>query len=96
MSFDYPPAEVELEILQNEAGIEENIGKKLIQLGNKIRNLVELGLTETSSTRLLVDAGKLIKDGLPPRLSCEVAIVQPLTDDKITIQALKDLVSLVF
>ena len=51
-------------------------------------------LTETVSTRLLVDAAKLIKTGLPKRLSVEVAIVEPLTDDLDIIEALKDLCNL--
>ena len=53
-----------------------------------------MGLTETASTRLLVDAAKLIHSGLPKRLSVEVAIIEPLTDDLEIIEALKDLVNL--
>ena len=68
--------------------------KKLIKIGTKIRNLTELGLTETVSTRLLIDAGKLIHSGLAKRLSVEVAVVEPLTDDEDTLEALKDLVNL--
>ncbi|HKJ07257.1 MAG TPA: CbbQ/NirQ/NorQ C-terminal domain-containing protein, partial [Flavobacteriaceae bacterium] len=63
----------------------------LVNIATKIRNLTELGLTETVSTRLLVDAAKLIHSGLPKRLSVDVAIVEPLTDDIEVIQALKDL-----
>ena len=65
-----------------------------MNIANKIRNLTELGLTETVSTRLLVDAAKLIKSGLPKRLSVEVAIVEPLTDDLDIIDALRDLCNL--
>ncbi|PKP45252.1 MAG: AAA family ATPase, partial [Bacteroidetes bacterium HGW-Bacteroidetes-12] len=36
----------------------------------------------------------LIKSGLPQRLSCDVAIAEPLTDDEDTLIALKDLISL--
>jgi nitric oxide reductase NorQ protein len=53
-----------------------------------------LGLTETVSTRLLVDAAKIIHSGLPKRLSVHVAIVEPLTDDLQTVEALKDLCDL--
>jgi len=49
-----------------------------------------MGLTETASTRLLVDAAKLIKSGLPKRLSVRVAIIEPLSDDEEVIQALAD------
>ncbi len=93
-SFSYPVAKTEIEILTNETGVEEAIAKKLIKLGGKIRNLTELGLAETVSTRLLVDAAILIKSGLPIRLSCFVAIAEPLSDDIDVVEALKDLISL--
>lgn len=94
ISFDYPEAKIEIEILVNETNIEHDTAKKLVAIGNKIRNLTELGLTETVSTRLLVDAAKIIHSGLPKRLSVHVAIVEPLTDDLQTVQALKDLCNL--
>jgi len=94
MSFEYPTSTIETEILINETGIEDSISKKLVKLGEKIRNLTELGLAETVSTRLLVDAAILINSGLPQRLACNVAIAEPLTDDKDTLEALKDLISL--
>ncbi|WP_456461682.1 AAA family ATPase [Lutibacter sp.] len=93
-SFDYPEAKVEAEILVNETEIEIEIAKKLVNIATKIRNLTELGLTETVSTRLLVDAAKLIHSGLPKRLSVEVAVVEPLTDDIEVVEALKDLCNL--
>ena len=93
-SFNYPKAKVETEILVNETGVEESIAKKLIKLGEKIRNLTDLGLAETVSTRLLVDAAILIKSGLPMRLACNVAIAEPLSDDQDIVDALKDLISI--
>jgi nitric oxide reductase NorQ protein len=94
MSFSYPDEKIETEILVNESNIDKAIAKKLVNIGNKIRNLTELGLTETASTRLLVDAAKLIHSGLPKRLSVEVAIIEPLTDDLEIINALRDLCNL--
>lgn len=94
LSFDYPGAKVETEILVNESGVDRDIARKLVHIAQKIRNLTELGLTETVSTRLLVDAAKLIHSGLPKRLSVHVAVVEPLTDDPETLQALKDLCTL--
>ena len=90
LSFNYPSPEVEMEILQNESGIDENIARKLVHIGSKIRNLKELGLTETASTRLLVDAAKLIYSGLPKRLAVKVAVIEPLTDEPEIVQALED------
>lgn len=94
IQFDYPNKESEEEILCKETGVSSSISSKLVKLAEKIRNLTELGLLESCSTRLLVDAAKLISTGLPSRLSCEVAIVQPLSDDPDTVRSLKDLVSL--
>jgi len=93
-TFDYPDAKIEAEILINETDIELAVAKKLVYIATKIRNLTELGLTETVSTRLLVDAAKLIHSGLPKRLSVHVAVVEPLSDDFEVIEALKDLCDL--
>lgn len=94
VSFDYPEAKSEIEILLNETKIQEANAKKLVNIANKIRNLTELGLTETVSTRLLVDAAKLIMSGLPKRLAVHVAVVEPLTDDIDVVSALNDLCDL--
>lgn len=94
LSFDYPEAKLETEILVEETGVDEDIAKKLVAIATKIRNLTELGLTETVSTRLLVDAAKLIQNGLPKRLSVHVAVVEPLSDEPDTLEALKDLCDL--
>ena len=93
-SIHYPVAKIETEILVNETAVEESIAKQLVSIGNKIRNLKELGLTETASTRLLIDAAKLIHSGLPRRLAVKVAVIEPLTDNQEIIEALTDLCNL--
>ncbi len=94
LTFNYPSERLESEILVNETNCTKEVADKLVNIGSKIRNLTELGLAETVSTRLLVDAAKLINDGLAKRLAVHVAVVEPLTDEKDTIQALKDLCDL--
>ena len=94
ISFRYPGAATERDILIGETGIDGDIATKLVKIGEKIRNLRELGLAETASTRLLVDAAKLIHSGLPRRLSVRTAIIEPLTDDDETMAALCDLADL--
>ncbi len=94
VSFDYPESKLEQDILINETGIDAATAKKLVNIAHKIRNLTELGLSETVSTRLLVDAAKLIKSGLPKRLSVHVAIVEPLSDEPEIVEALRDLTNL--
>lgn len=93
-SFSYPIAKTEIEILVEETGVKEDIARSIVKLGQKIRNLTELGLAETVSTRLLVDAAILIKSGLAKRLSCNIAIAEPLSDDEDIVEAIKDLISL--
>lgn len=94
LDFSYPKVETESLIVQKESGVDAKIANKLVGLGNKIRSLGELGLVESVSTRLLVNAGILITSGLSPRLACEVAIANSLTDDQDATRALKDIVSL--
>ena len=94
LSFQYPDAKVEQEILVKESDIDEATAKKLVTLGNKVRNLTELGLTETVSTRLLVDAAKLIQSGLARRLAVKVAVMEPLSDEAQILNALYDLTDL--
>ena len=69
-------------------------GRRLVALAGKVRTLEELGLAETVSTRLLINAGRLIGAGVPPRRACAVAVVAPLSDDVDTQHALQDLVDL--
>ncbi len=96
LTFDYPAPALEKEIVTIESGVDASSAEKLVRLAGRIRNLAELGLPETASTRLLVSAGRLIAQGLPPRAACDSAVLQPLTDDPDTLRALRDLVALIF
>ncbi len=96
MSFDYPAPDVEARILCGETGTDPKTAKKLVTLGGKLRSLDALGLAEGASTRLLVDAARLMVGGLPPRLACRVAVVEPLSDEPEVLAALQDVVNLVF
>lgn len=94
--FDYPSPAVEVEVLVGETGTNTSTAKKLVALATRMRAVNELGLAEVPSTRLLVDAARLIDSGLPPRLACSAAIVEPLTDDRDVARGLMELVALVF
>jgi len=96
LSFNYPEHKLETQIITEEIGIDSSISKKLVKLAHDIRNLTELGLAESVSTRLLVDAAKLMKSGLPKRLACQVAITEPLTDDNDISTALNDIITMIF
>lgn len=96
LDFKTPPEKIEAQIVATEAKLDEKMAGKLVQFANKIRALQDLGLTETVSTRLLVDAGKLMRAGVGPRSSCTVGIVSPLTDDEEMQRALNEFVALAF
>jgi len=81
MDFNYPSAEIEAEIVAHEAGIDQGLAKKLVQVAQRSRNLKGHGLDEGMSTRLLVYAGQLISGGVEPLAACQMALVRPLTDD---------------
>jgi nitric oxide reductase NorQ protein len=79
--FDYPAPELETAILSKETGLDEATTAKLVKIGQAARNLKGHGLDEGISTRLLVYASTLIKDGVAPRDACRMALVRPITDD---------------
>lgn len=96
IEFDYPPEELEREIVRHESGLSEETAGRLACLGAKVRNLREHGLQEGVSTRLLIYAGTLMSSGIAPRLACQVAVVQALTDDKEVAQSLQEVVDAIF
>ena len=96
MTFDFPDAELELEILIGETGIDLENAQKLIQLAGALRALKDHDLEEAASTRLLVYAATLIKDGFPIVDACRAALVEPLSDEKETIVALMEVVNACF
>lgn len=96
ISFDYPAPEVECEIVVGETGIDAASARKLVALAGKLREAEALGLAESPSTRLLVNAARLLAAGIPPRAACDHAIVEALTDEPECADGLRDLVALVF
>ncbi len=90
--FDFPPAEVEHEILLAESGIDEVMAGRLVDLVQGLRVLKDHDLEEAASTRLLVYAATLIRDGMSPLEACRAALVEPLSDDLETTEALMEVV----
>ena len=96
IEFDYPPRDVEAEIVQHEAGIDSDTAMQLAKLGEKVRNLKEHGLGEGASTRLLIYAGKLIAQGIAPRRACQVSINWAITDDIQVQQSITEIIASIF
>ncbi len=92
LSFDYPPASVEAEIVAKESGCAPDVAAVLVKIGIGSRNLRSAGLGEGASTRLLVYAGELVVAGLPIREAAEATLVGSLTDDAELTKALRELV----
>ena len=96
LEFDYPPRDTEAEIIGHESGVNKSTALQLAQLGEKVRNLKEHGLGEGASTRLLIYAGQLIKQGIKPRRACQVAVNWAVTDDVTVHKSIEELVTSIF
>jgi nitric oxide reductase NorQ protein len=81
LDFTYPEAETETEIVVHEAGIDRKNAATLVRIAGRTRNLKGHGLDEGASTRMLIQAGRLMSRSVPITEACEVALVLPLTDD---------------
>ena len=96
IEFDYPPRDIEAEIVRHESGIDAGTAMQLARLGEKVRNLKEHGLGEGASTRLLIYAGKMIAQGITPRRACQVAVNWAVTDDATVQRSIKELIFSIF
>ena len=96
LNFNYPNIDLEKEILCNETGLDIKNAEKLAKYAQKLRNLKDLDLLETVSTRLLINSAKLIVAGLNIDDACNVGIIQALTDDLEMQASLNDLLTLIF
>ena len=96
MTFDFPEAEQEQAILRGETGVDTMQAKRLVSLANALRALKDHDLEEAASTRLLVYTIKLIQSGYNPVDACRNALVEPLSDDPETINALMEVVYATF
>jgi len=94
--FDFPDAAKEVEIIMHESVVDDKTARSLVLLGSRIRNLKDKGLEETVSTRLLVYAGQLIQGGISARRACEIALLNPITDEPEVKRGIKELITSVF
>jgi len=93
LNFDFPTEDIERKIVINEVpGIAPDIAHQLVATGRKARLLKDHGLEEASSTRALVYAANMIGAGLDPVAACQVAMVNPITDDAELAEALMEVV----
>ncbi|MBX3235744.1 MAG: CbbQ/NirQ/NorQ/GpvN family protein [Nitrospiraceae bacterium] len=96
IEFDYPAPDVEARVVAHEAGVGADVAQRLVKVAGKIRNLKNHGLEEGVSTRLLIYAGTLIRQGVPPDQACDVALARPITDDPDMLRSILEVVKAVF
>jgi nitric oxide reductase NorQ protein len=95
LEFDYPPVELEAEIIAHESGVDAETALRLATIGQKVRHLREHGFEEGVSTRLLIYTGQLVAGGIAPRRACDAAIARAVTDDAQVQQAVADIVDVI-
>jgi nitric oxide reductase NorQ protein len=95
IELDFPPVEIETEVVAHEAGIDAGTARALVKLAHAIRNLDGSPLNEVSSTRMLILAGSLVAEGLSLRGAVQSAVVLVLSDDADVVRALGELVDAV-
>ena len=94
LNFDFPTEEIERKILLSEVpGLSNVNAQQLVAAGRKARLLKDHGLEEATSTRALVYAASMMGAGLDAVASCQVAMVNPITDDPELAEALMEIVN---
>ena len=96
LDFQFPDPAREAKIIAHESGADEETSMQLAKLGHKVRALREHGLKEGASTRVLIYAGRLIKEGIAPRRACHVAVTWGITDDPQAQRSLDEVVAAIF
>ena len=96
LEFDFPDEETEAQIIAHESGCDLDTAERLARLGLKIRNLREHGLEEGASTRMLIYAGRLIKEGVSHRRACQVSVTWGITDDPLVQRSIDEVVTSIF
>ena len=96
LRFDFPDAAREESIIKGETGCAPLLARQLVSIGRSLRALKDVDLEEVASTRLLVYAAILIRDGLDPVDACRAALVESLTDDVEVAAALMEVVLATF
>jgi nitric oxide reductase NorQ protein len=92
-TLQHPPQAVERRILVAQADIDQETAEDLVRLAQRIRRSSDLALREVASTRTLIAAARLIEAGVRGRRAAHAAIVEPLSDELETAEALIGLIN---
>jgi len=96
LSFDYPPPDLEKMIVSREGGVEPQLAARLVKLAQMTRGLKESGLPEGASTRLLIQAAHLYRDGVAIADACRAGITHSLSDDPDILGAMDEMIASLF
>ena len=92
IELDFPPPDIEVKVVAEEAGVDVGVAESLVRLGGAIRRLETSGLREVASSRVLIAAARLIAAGVPVQDAARAAVTGPLTDDRVLSDGLAELV----
>lgn len=90
LSFDYPEADHEVEIVVHESSIDKQTASLLVEAAKALRRLQDYDIEQAPSTRLLINTANLVKQGLPISAACRVGLLEPLTDDPAILNTLQE------
>jgi nitric oxide reductase NorQ protein len=96
IDFDYPGKEKEAQIIRTESHTTEENAKQLALLGEKIRNLKGQALNEGASTRVLIYAARLIKQGISAKRACHAAATSLLSEEKEIQDAILEIIDAIW
>lgn len=96
LRFDYPSVEGEQAIVAEESGCDQDLARHLVSLAAALRNLKDHDLEEAASTRLLIHTAMMIRAGVSPLDAVRAGMIEPLSDDEATVEALMEVVYAVF
>lgn len=96
IEFSHPEASREEKIIRSESGTDAATAAALVRLAAMTRNLKGNGLDEGASTRLLVQAAKLVARGIPVSSACHSAVAEALTDDPEMLRTVDEFIASVF
>ncbi len=94
LRFDYPTIDIEIAIVSKQANVDKVMATRLVEMAQMLRQLKDHDLEEAVSTRLLIYAAKLIQSGLDVTSAVKSAMLEPLSDDQNTIEALYEVIAL--
>jgi nitric oxide reductase NorQ protein len=93
LDFGYPDQAQEAAIVAREACVDIEVARLLVSIAEYSRTLKGQGLDEGASTRMLINAGRLITQGAEFEDACDATLIVPLTDDIVLRRTLRDAVS---